>query len=52
MPVSWAELKKLDSANGFSLAEAAARARKPDPWKGYDSLNQSFTKQMLKSHRA
>jgi bifunctional non-homologous end joining protein LigD len=49
-PISWQELKTLDRANGFSLAEAAARAKgKKDPWPDYFKQKQSITPQMLKA---
>ena len=47
VPVGWDELPGLKSANGFSLGEAAARARAADPWAGYFALTQSITKGML-----
>jgi bifunctional non-homologous end joining protein LigD len=49
VPVSWEELVTLDRANAFSLDEAAARARAPDPWAGYFDLRQTLTKAMLKA---
>ncbi|MET3899962.1 bifunctional non-homologous end joining protein LigD [Devosia sp. UYZn731] len=47
VPVSWDELKDIKAANQFSLAAAAERAKKPDPWKGYFSTTQTITKAML-----
>jgi bifunctional non-homologous end joining protein LigD len=44
VPVSWDEVEKLESANGFSLAEAVERAQKPSPWKRYGELKQSLPK--------
>lgn len=49
MPVSWNELGTIESASAFSLAEAVARAKGPDPWPGYFDLTQSVTKAMLSS---
>ena len=46
VPVSWDELETIRAANQFSLAEAAERARQPDPWKGYFSTTQSITSSM------
>lgn len=48
VPVSWDELETVTAANQFSLADAAARAKQPDPWKGYFSTSQSITKAMMK----
>jgi bifunctional non-homologous end joining protein LigD len=42
-PLSWAELAETPSANGFTIAKAAARAGETDPWKGYFSLDQAVT---------
>ncbi len=47
VPVGWDELPALQGANLFSLGEAAARAKAPDPWPGYFDLTQSITKAML-----
>jgi bifunctional non-homologous end joining protein LigD len=49
VPLGWDELETIKAANVFSLAEAAARAQAPDPWKGYFDLTQSITKAMLSS---
>ncbi|MFN4209765.1 MAG: DNA ligase D [Devosia sp.] len=46
VPVAWTELDTIKSANQFTLADAAARASQPDPWKGYFSTTQSITKAM------
>ncbi|MDB5615702.1 MAG: ligD [Devosia sp.] len=48
VPVTWEELDTIKAANQFSLADAAARASQPDPWKDYFSTTQSITKSMLK----
>ncbi|MEQ1768346.1 MAG: DNA ligase D [Devosia sp.] len=47
VPVGWDEIETLTSASGFSLGESAARAKGPDPWKGYFDTTQSITKAML-----
>jgi len=49
VPIGWSELKKIEAANSFSLADAAARASKPDPWKGYFALKQTITAAMLEA---
>jgi bifunctional non-homologous end joining protein LigD len=46
VPVSWQELDTVKAANQFTLADAAERAQKPDPWKGYFDTTQSITKAM------
>ncbi|QDZ11597.1 DNA ligase D [Devosia ginsengisoli] len=46
VPVSWDELETIKAANQFTLADAAERAGKPDPWKDYFSTTQSITKAM------
>ncbi|WP_332701847.1 DNA ligase D [Devosia sp.] len=46
VPVTWAELETVKTANQFTLADAAARAQQPDPWKDYFSTTQSITKAM------
>ena len=47
VPVTWDELKTVKAANQFTLADAATRAKQPDPWKGYVSITQSIPKTML-----
>jgi bifunctional non-homologous end joining protein LigD len=47
VPVSWDDLETIPAANAFSIAEAAAAAQAPDPWKGYFELTQTITKAML-----
>ncbi|MDB5527227.1 MAG: ligD [Devosia sp.] len=47
VPVSWDELPTIKAANQFTLAAAAERAKKPDPWKGYFSTTQTITKAMV-----
>jgi bifunctional non-homologous end joining protein LigD len=49
VPVTWDELDTVAAANHFTLALAAERARKPDPWKDYFTVTQSLTKTMLKA---
>lgn len=46
VPVTWDELDAVKAANQFGLADAAARAKGADPWKGYFSTTQSITKAM------
>ena len=47
MPIAWDELETVKAANAFSLAEGAARAQGPDPWKGYFDVRQSLTADLL-----
>jgi bifunctional non-homologous end joining protein LigD len=47
VPVGWDELASLTAANQFSLADAADRARQPDPWKGYFAATQAITERMV-----
>ncbi|MEO8883580.1 MAG: non-homologous end-joining DNA ligase [Devosia sp.] len=47
VPISWSELKTIEAANAFPLPVAAARAAKPDPWKGYFTTKQTITASML-----
>ena len=49
VPVGWDELPGIKAANQFTLAMAAERAKKPDPWKDYFSTTQTITKTMLNS---
>jgi bifunctional non-homologous end joining protein LigD len=49
VPVGWDELDRLEHANVFGLAEAAARAQAADPWHDYFKVRQSITKAMLKA---
>jgi bifunctional non-homologous end joining protein LigD len=48
VPVSWDELPGITAANQFTLAIAAERAKKPDPWKDYFSTTQTITKTMVR----
>lgn len=47
VPIGWDEVAMLERANGFSIVEAAARARAPDPWPDYFNMQQSITEEML-----
>jgi bifunctional non-homologous end joining protein LigD len=49
MPVTWGELDTVEAANQFTLADAAERAKQPDPWKGYFDTTQSITKAMQRA---
>jgi bifunctional non-homologous end joining protein LigD len=49
VPISWDELPKIASANAFPVEAAAARARLPDPWKGYEAARGKVTPAMLKA---
>jgi bifunctional non-homologous end joining protein LigD len=49
VPVTWDEVPGLKRANGFSLAEAAARARGEKAWPDYFEQNQTLTVKMLKA---
>ena len=51
-PITWDELQTVAGANVFSLAEAAARAGGPDPWKGYAKAGKPITETMLKAVEA
>lgn len=46
VPVSWDELETVRAPNQFTLADAAGRAKDPDPWKDYFSTTQAITKAM------
>lgn len=47
-PVSWRELKTIDTAAAYTIATVARRlaSLRTDPWDGYDRLRQSVTKAM------
>lgn len=49
VPVSWDEVETLERANGFSLADAVARAAQSSPWKGYGDVNQALTAKIKKA---
>lgn len=40
LPVSWAELKNLTGPDTFGMAEARRRAKRRDPWAGWEKLKQ------------
>ncbi|MER9951726.1 DNA ligase D [Mesorhizobium sp. M0047] len=43
VPVSWDELPTCESANGFDVFAAAARAQLPEAWEGYFDVEQTLT---------
>ena len=47
VPVSWDELPDIKAANQFTLAAAAERAKRPDPWKSYFTTGKAITKAMV-----
>ncbi|WP_088347557.1 MULTISPECIES: non-homologous end-joining DNA ligase [Rhodomicrobium] len=47
MPVTWDELPSIASAHIFTLGNAAARLREPDPWADMGKASQSLTKAMV-----
>lgn len=49
VPVSWDEVPQLKQANGFSLQEAASRAKADAAWPDYFDQRQSLTLKMLKA---
>ncbi|ESY71813.1 ATP-dependent DNA ligase [Mesorhizobium sp. LNHC252B00] len=49
VPVTWDELPTLESANGFDVFAAAARAQRPDAWKGYFDVEQTLTDRIRKA---
>lgn len=49
VPVTWDEVPGLKRANGFSLPEAAARARDEKAWPDYFEQKQTLTVKMLKA---
>ncbi len=46
MPLSWAQLPKLQRADAFPMAEALAhlRRRRKDPWEGINALRQNLAR--------
>ena len=46
MPVSWEELPTCESANGFDVFAAAARAQLPEAWEGYFDVEQTLTERI------
>ncbi|AZO57690.1 DNA ligase D [Mesorhizobium sp. M8A.F.Ca.ET.057.01.1.1] len=51
VPVSWEELPTCESANGFDVFAAAARAQLPDAWEGYFDVEQTLTDRMRQAVR-
>jgi bifunctional non-homologous end joining protein LigD len=51
-PVSWDELKSLDAANTFHIADMEARLAMADPWAEADGWKQSITRAMMKKVEA
>lgn len=51
LPVAWEELGKLKGADEFTLRKALAkiRARRRDPWQGYENLRQRIS--ILEKHK-
>jgi len=46
-PVSWDELKGLEAANAFHLADMEQRLKAADPWAAADGWKQALTKAMM-----
>ena len=45
VPVSWAELSRIESANAFTIPLVLQRIkRKTDPWSGYFATRQKISK--------
>ncbi|WP_095203531.1 DNA ligase D [Mesorhizobium carmichaelinearum] len=49
VPVTWDELPTLESAKGFDVFAAAARAQRPDAWEGYFDVEQTLTEPIRKA---
>ena len=49
VPLAWDELTTIEGAGVFKIAEAAARAKAPDPWPDYFKVKQAITKTMMKA---
>ncbi len=47
VPLEWDEVPKLKKANGFTLADAAGRAKDKEAWADYFKLKQTLTAKML-----
>jgi len=49
-PVTWAELKRIERADAFSVATMIKRMKRQrnDPWAGYHAVRQSLTDKLLK----
>jgi bifunctional non-homologous end joining protein LigD len=48
-PVSWKELRTLESAGAFGIEEALRRMARADPWASCEDLRQSVTKKMVQA---
>ena len=50
-PVAWDELKKIESANAYTVTTMQKRLarQKRDPWEGYAKVRQSLTDKQLKA---
>jgi bifunctional non-homologous end joining protein LigD len=48
-PVSWSELKSIDRANSFRIADVVERLGEPDPWADAGDIRQSITAKMRKA---
>ncbi|MDX3929150.1 MAG: non-homologous end-joining DNA ligase [Shinella sp.] len=48
-PVTWEELQRLESANGFFIDDMAARLNAPDPWQDAKKWRQSLTRKVLET---
>ncbi|RUX00117.1 DNA ligase D [Mesorhizobium sp. M8A.F.Ca.ET.059.01.1.1] len=46
VPVSWEELPSCESANGFDVFAAAARAQLPEAWEGYFDVEQTLAERI------
>jgi len=46
-PVGWEELRTLDTAQAFTIADMERRLSMPDPWEGEAEGRQAITKAML-----
>ena len=48
-PVRWSELSRMEVANAYSLSNIRQRLSKlnTDPWKGYGSVRQSISRDVL-----
>jgi bifunctional non-homologous end joining protein LigD len=51
VPVSWEELSTCESANGFDVFAAAARAQLPEAWEGYFDVEQTLTDRIRRAVR-
>lgn len=46
MPVSWNELRDLETAHAFGIEDASRRMTRRDPWAPYEDLRRSVTRKM------